>query len=65
MKKIFAAHLPYAPQLDELETAEVANCLEEVGTRFSVESLLRSYRPPTPENIFTWISLCAATISER
>ena len=39
MKKIFAAHLPYAPQLDELETAEVANCLEEVGTRFSVESL--------------------------
>lgn len=39
MKKTFAAHLPYAPQLDDLETAEVANCLEEVGTRFSVESL--------------------------
>lgn len=39
MKKTYSAHLPYAPQLDGLSMAEVANSLEEVGTRLSVESL--------------------------
>lgn len=51
MKKVFSANLPYAPQLDDLQIAEVANSLEDVGTRFSVESLnwpdKYPYRPLT------------------
>ncbi len=44
-------HLPYAPQLDSLNIAEIANALEECGTRFSVEHInwpeQYPYRPLT------------------
>ncbi len=43
--------LPYAPWLDNLNISDVANALEECGTRFSVESLnwpdKYPYRPLT------------------
>lgn len=39
MKKNISARLPYSPQLEGLGLPEVANMLEEVGTRLSVESL--------------------------
>lgn len=39
MKKTLTANIPYAPQLEGPGLPEVANLLEEVGTRLSVESL--------------------------
>jgi len=39
MNNSISASLPYAPQLEERELPEVANLLEEVGVRLSVESL--------------------------
>lgn len=44
-------HIPYNPTLDTLSLEEVANSLEEIGSRFSVESLnwpeAFPYRPLT------------------
>lgn len=39
MNPQFSAKIPYSPQLDAAELPEVANRLEENGTRLSVESL--------------------------